>query len=411
MSNFMLPDETLLHVFSYLDQKDLCNVAKVSHNWASLGSDDTLWVKWAHEVFLMDEKKGKQEDSWKKTYQNMYTKWHDYLPCYTRVKAVWNALESWLAIHTPTVLNEIKPGATEADITKFKAVLHKADIDDCPIDMLCSLLIHDGQTKSGSHAGLFGGCEVYNYHINMRLLGVQAIEGLMNVLKRSAHQLPSWISQCVPVAGSFDMHSMCFIVMKDFTYEGQTLKKGAIVHHTDGFGFPIVQASSYCEWLELYAADLLKNKHDVAKNGEIIRFSALAEDGSDVTTNHVRVRANALFLPTRSDFSPSTGEGNFFFAYRIKISMDESAPVAASCQLRSRYWLIKDGDEEQDPVSGAGVIGEYPVMRPGTTFEYCSCCPLSKPFGSMEGYFQFISLETKSLFDVQVGKFALRATY
>jgi uncharacterized protein affecting Mg2+/Co2+ transport len=37
--------------------------------------------------------------------------------------------------------------------------------------------------------------------------------------------------------------------------------------------------------------------------------------------------------------------------------MAEDTPSDLSCQLKSRYWLIKDGDGKEEEVSGPGVVG------------------------------------------------------
>jgi len=89
--------------------------------------------------------------------------------------------------------------------------------------------------------------------------------------------------------------------------------------------------------------------------------------------------------------------------------MDKLAPAASACKLRSRYWLITDGNGRKEEIRGAGVIGAYPLIRPATEFEYCSCCPLSTPSGSMEGFLEFIVLDTKEIIEVRIGRFQLIA--
>jgi len=336
----------------------------------------------------------------------MYSKWHDYTGCYARVKGIWNVLESWLSQNTPSLQSELSGGANVDSLNQLLVDVGYQGESSGLSELLCSLLIHDGQSATRDHAGLFGGCEVYDYHINVRLLGVDVIRRFMEVLNNKAKQLPSWLEKCMPIAGSFNLQSVYFVVINDFTSDGRDFEKGEIVHHTSAFQFPVLEARSFSEWLERYTRDLLRNKYEIARNGEIIRFSTFAEDGSDVTTHHVRVQANALYLPPRSNFKPSTNTGTYFFAYRIRISMDKTAPDSAACRLATRHWLILNGNGNREEVNGPGVIGEYPLMRPGTKFEYCSCSPLNTPSGSMEGSFQFTLLSTKELINVEVGKFA-----
>ena len=56
----MLPDETLLKIFSYVSPKDLCHCAQVSHLWSKIAHDSSLWqelhpVRW---IFQNDWRRG-----------------------------------------------------------------------------------------------------------------------------------------------------------------------------------------------------------------------------------------------------------------------------------------------------------------------------------------------------------------
>jgi ApaG protein len=62
--------------------------------------------------------------------------------------------------------------------------------------------------------------------------------------------------------------------------------------------------------------------------------------------------------------------------------------------------------ESRPEVTGAGVVGEQPVLEPGQRFEYTSGCPLSTPSGLMVGTYQMVS-ETGELFSVQIPAFSL----
>jgi hypothetical protein len=39
---------------------------------------------------------------------------------------------------------------------------------------------------------------------------------------------------------------------------------------------------------------------------------------------------------------------------------------------------------------GPGVVGEQPVLKPGSSFQYESACPLRTPTGKMEGAYQMV---------------------
>ena len=70
-------------------------------------------------------------------------------------------------------------------------------------------------------------------------------------------------------------------------------------------------------------------------------FPTSGQATSDATTDGVRVRCAALFLPEHSD--PQGGA--YVFAYNIRFSRVPTAPDTA--QLRSRRWLFWDADGEK----------------------------------------------------------------
>jgi len=121
---------------------------------------------------------------------------------------------------------------------------------------------------------------------------------------------------------------------------------------------------------------------------------------SDTTTRGIRVRVAPVYLPERS----APGEGSFFFAYRVRITNTGDETV----QLMRRHWTITDGRGHVEDVEGAGVVGETPVLPPGTTFEYTSFCPLPTSFGTMEGTYQ-MRTAAGELFEIEIGQFSLVA--
>jgi len=76
-------------------------------------------------------------------------------------------------------------------------------------------------------------------------------------------------------------------------------------------------------------------------------------------------------------------------------------------QLTTRHWIIMNGPIKEQ-VTGEGVIGLFPIMRPGAYFEYESCCKINKgKEGSMEGSFQMLSSTSKQIFNATVPLFTL----
>ena len=47
-----------------------------------------------------------------------------------------------------------------------------------------------------------------------------------------------------------------------------------------------------------------------------------------------------------------------FVIFMNRMSMDKNAPDDLSCQLMSRHWVITDGNDKVEEVSGPGVVGK-----------------------------------------------------
>ena len=100
------------------------------------------------------------------------------------------------------------------------------------------------------------------------------------------------------------------------------------------------------------------------------------------TTDGISVQVKTMFLPASS----SPRENQFLFAYTIKISNIG----AQTAQLLSRHWIITDADGKVKEVRGPGVVGDQPVLEPGTSYEYTSYCPLETNVGSMQGSYTML---------------------
>ena len=121
---------------------------------------------------------------------------------------------------------------------------------------------------------------------------------------------------------------------------------------------------------------------------------------SATTTRGIRVRVAPVYVPERS----APEGGRFFFAYRVRITNTGDETV----QLMRRHWIITDGHGHTEEVEGPGVVGETPVLPPGTTFEYTSFCPLPTSFGTMQGTYQ-MRTAAGELFEIEIGQFWLVA--
>jgi ApaG protein len=119
---------------------------------------------------------------------------------------------------------------------------------------------------------------------------------------------------------------------------------------------------------------------------------------SDTCTQGIRVHAAAQYLPEESD----PGQKHWLYVYRIRITNEGEQPA----RLRARHWVILDSENERRDVRGPGVVGRYPDLAPGESFEYFSSCPLPTTWGTMEGTYTFERPDGDS-FQVVIGRFFL----
>jgi ApaG protein len=123
---------------------------------------------------------------------------------------------------------------------------------------------------------------------------------------------------------------------------------------------------------------------------------------SDTTTRGIRIQVTSTYLPERS----SPRDCQYLFAYHIRISNVGSE----TAQLVSREWIITTADGEVERVKGPGVVGEQPVLTPGSSFEYTSYCPLKTSVGSMQGSYQMMTADGEK-FEAQIAPFTLAAPH
>jgi len=126
------------------------------------------------------------------------------------------------------------------------------------------------------------------------------------------------------------------------------------------------------------------------KTGEI---TVPLNDTSEVVTDKVRVALKSSYRPERSESS----QDKYCFAYSIRITNESDNPI----QLVSRRFEIQSvGLPHKDVVSGPGVTGRQPILKPGESFEYTSTAPLNvKPMlektpilARMSGEYNFVIL-------------------
>ena len=116
------------------------------------------------------------------------------------------------------------------------------------------------------------------------------------------------------------------------------------------------------------------------------------------TTRGILVRVVAAYSPDQSD----PPENEFFWTYTVEIENHGKETV----QLISRHWVITDAMNRVQEVSGPGVVGEQPTLKPAEAFRYTSGCPLTTSSGAMRGSYHMVSGEGET-FDVTIPAFSL----
>jgi ApaG protein len=123
---------------------------------------------------------------------------------------------------------------------------------------------------------------------------------------------------------------------------------------------------------------------------------------SVAVTEGIRIAVTTQYVPQQS--LPQAKR--YVFAYTIKIANEGSQ----TAQLKSRYWVITDGNGKVEEVRGPGVVGQQPTLRPGEHFEYTSGCVLETPRGSMQGTYQMRRPDGQQ-FDAVIARFDLALPY
>ncbi|MEZ7819040.1 MAG: Co2+/Mg2+ efflux protein ApaG [Pseudomonadales bacterium] len=113
---------------------------------------------------------------------------------------------------------------------------------------------------------------------------------------------------------------------------------------------------------------------------------------------YIQVNVESQYLEDQSDPEAQ----RFVFGYTITIKNN----TQQSSQLLNRHWTITDGQGQVEEVTGPGVIGQQPWLKPGEAFRYSSGAILKTPVGSMQGSYEFQTDEGVKV-DVPIPIFSL----
>lgn len=93
----------------------------------------------------------------------------------------------------------------------------------------------------------------------------------------------------------------------------------------------------------------------------------------------------------------------YAFSYRITIENQSNDVV----QLLNRYWKIFDSLNKTEILSGVGVVGQKPILKPKQSHTYVSNSVLTSNIGAMKGFYKMINFTTSKTFRVQIPTFQL----
>lgn len=119
-----------------------------------------------------------------------------------------------------------------------------------------------------------------------------------------------------------------------------------------------------------------------------------------MTDRSIDIRINVVTDYVTEQSEPESDR--YVFAYTITIAND--GDVAA--KLLSRHWVITDANGKVQEVSGDGVVGEQPHLKPGEEFRYSSGAVLETPVGAMQGLYRMEADDGVS-FDAPIPPFTL----
>jgi ApaG protein len=116
-------------------------------------------------------------------------------------------------------------------------------------------------------------------------------------------------------------------------------------------------------------------------------------------TDHViAIDVDTRYLDDQSE----PEQDRYVFAYTIHIRNTGSVPA----RLLGRHWFITDANGNVQEVTGEGVVGEQPWLRPGEDFSYTSGAVLETHLGTMHGSYEMLA-DDGTRFDAPIPRFTL----
>ncbi|XP_067837679.1 F-box only protein 3, partial [Heptranchias perlo] len=361
----------------------------VCRRFRQLCGHDPLWKSHCKKHWLLSEDdKVKRNLCWKELFCQFYCDLGRYIDHYAELKRAWENLKGYLERKCPRMITSLNAGLTEQELDTVEERIHFK----LPNDYRCSLRIHNGQRLVVP--GLMGSMALSSHYRSEDLLDIDTAAGGFQQRKGLKHCLP--LTFCIHTGLSQYMaldevegRRPCDIFYR--CVDQMASDPSAI----DMF----ITGSSFTEWFTSYVHNVMSGGYPIIRD-QIFRY--VHDERCVARTGDIIISVSTSFLPELSSVHPP----HYFFSYRIRIEMVKDASPDNACQLDSRYWKITNANGDVEEVQGPGVVGEFPVMRPGSVHEYTSCTTFTTPSGHMEGYYTFHRLsQQKHTFNVAIPRF------
>ncbi|XP_013383630.1 F-box only protein 3 isoform X1 [Lingula anatina] len=384
-----IPDDPLNHIFSYLDYKDLVSCCRACHRLHAVAENNVHWKRLCQFYWL--ETNSISVSDWKQHFVAWYKDYGRYVNCYRKIKKAWTNIENFIEKSCPKIYSSIQSGVSEEVLTEAENRIHQ----NLPDAFRCSYRIHNGQSLI-TH-GLMGTVKIASHVRTQELLDLRTAT--------NNYQDHGDLKFMMPITLCPFTHVAQLLVLS----EDSGLGYGQVVYPTpdnmllsnnSAMDF-FISGNSFEDWFISYAQDLERNTFSVV-NGQIYRL--YREPSCIAVTSGIQVTVATAFMPELSTINPP----HFFFVYYITMSMAEDEDPKESCQLETRHWIITNEEGNEERVDGPGVVGHYPIMRPGSSFSWTSSTSFGTTYGNMKGYFRMRNLKTGLNMEVECPVFHMK---
>ncbi|XP_052243166.1 F-box only protein 3-like [Dreissena polymorpha] len=381
-----LPDESLISIMRYLHYKDIISVSHLCHRFHELCMDDSLW-KWQCQHYFMEDS-CPDGLSWREHFVNWFRDFGKYKN-YVAIKTAWNQIEAFLKENCSRLHHCLNVGLSEEDIDKEE----ERFTFQLPEDFRLSYRIHNGQDHTRLGRGLLGSVTIHTLLETEFLLPLQHCgEFIKGSLRFSVNTTGERSGQAIACTNYQQLKRGTVFYVQDGLYSYEEQRQMSIPYYEMDVSFK--------DWLCSYAEELTQKQYFL-QDEHIFRFCH--EPSSVVTSHGITVKPTSMFVPALS--RPNTN----FFIYRIIMEMAPDVPSSLSCRLVTRHWVITNGDGSTETVNGEGVVGEFPVMKPGSKYFWISCTTFNTLHGTMHGHFMFRNLTTGEAMRVECPPFHMTA--